>query len=82
MGVHDGHFASILLWQVFSLFESICTAHGYALLSMENIFLESGMVSYSMGGKTMQGFEKYTQFNPTRTVYYYVVAVRSFPSFR
>lgn len=51
-GVHNGYFASIL-WQAFSLFESICTTHGHTLLSIENIFLESGMVTYSMRGKTL-----------------------------
>lgn len=50
-GVHEGHFASILLWQVFSLFESMCTAHRHTLLSIGNVFLESGMVSYPMRGK-------------------------------
>lgn len=53
--MHDGHFVSILLWQAFSLFESICTAQGHTLLSIENTFLESGMVSYSVRGKALYG---------------------------
>lgn len=57
-GVHDGHFESILLWQEFSLFERICTAHGHTLFSIENIFLESGVVSYSMRGKALYGISE------------------------